>query len=448
MNFLKTLFVIALPIILQNFFSSFVNMLDTIMVGQLGSIDIAAVGLANQIFFVLNIVLFGTVSGGSIFMTQFWGKKDIQGIHRTMGITLIMSFFVSLVFFSVAFFAPGFCLSLYTKDYEVIKRGAEYLRCVAPSYFFFGIGFAFAHAERSIERVKIPMVATTTSVLINAVLNYFLIFGIKIGGNQIIPAMGIIGAAIATNIARFIEFLILIIIPYARHYEIAAKFSQYFKSQPGFLAKYVRICLPVLINESLWGIGQSIQNSIYAHAGTDIIAAFNIQSTISNLIWTFFIGCGNACAIIIGKKIGEGMYDEAKKLAKKITFFMIGCATCAGIFLFPLSMCLKYFFKVEPEVIHMAQVFLWIAICLYPLWSIGMSMVVGVCRSGGDTIFALIIDVGFMWMVSLPLGFCAVYFWHLPFWAIYLCVHTEDFLKATFGLIRLFSGKWLKNVTE
>ena len=213
MNFLKTLFVIALPIILQNFFSSFVNMLDTVMVGQLGSIDIAAVGLANQIFFVLNIVLFGTVSGGSIFMTQFWGKKDIQGIHRTMGITLIMSFFVSLVFFSVAFFFFFFCLSLYTKDYEVIKRGAEYLRCVAPSYFFFGIGFAFAHAERSIERVKIPMVATTTSVLINAVLNYFLIFGIKIGGNQIIPAMGIIGAAIATNIARFIEFLILIIIP-------------------------------------------------------------------------------------------------------------------------------------------------------------------------------------------------------------------------------------------
>lgn len=448
MNFLRTLFVIALPIILQNFFSSFVNMLDTVMVGQLGSIDIAAVGLGNQIFFVLTIVLFGTVSGGSIFMTQFWGKKDINGIHRTMGIILTVSAVVSVIFFCAGFFFPEICLSFYTKDKEVIKRGAEYLRIVSPSYLFFGLGCAFAHAERSTERVKIPMFATTLSVIINAIFNYILIFGINLGGRQLIPSMGIIGAAIATDFARLIEFLILILVPYIKKYEIAAGLNHYFKTQPGFIAKYIRICLPVLVNESLWGIGQTIQSSIYAHAGTDIIAAFNIQGTISNLTWTFFIGCGNACAIIIGKKIGESQYDEAKKLAKKITLFMIGCAACAGIFLFPLSLCLKFFFKVEPEVIHMAQVFLWIAILLYPLWAVGMAMVVGVCRSGGDTIFALIIDVGFMWLVSLPLGFCAVKFWHFPFWAIYLCVHTEDFLKAACGLFRLFSGKWLKNVTE
>ena len=448
MNFITTLFKIALPIIMQNFLSSFVNMLDNIMVGQLGSVDIAAVGLGNQIFFVMNIMMFGIVSGGSIFISQFWGKKDMDGLHRTMGITIGASAIVSVLFFCAATFAPEFCLRIYSKDELVIKAGAAYLRAVAPSYIFIGIGFAFAHALRSTERVKLPMYATGISVIVNGIFNFILIFGVKINGSQIIPAFGIVGAAVATVIARIIETAILIVVPYKKHYEIAASPKKFFaKHQAGFLLRYIKICLPVLLSETLWGTGISMQSSIFAHAGTTVIAAFNITNTISNLIWTFFIGCGNATAIIIGKKIGEDKLDDAKSLAKKLTYFMIAAAVVLALLLIPLALTLNFFYKVEPEVIHMAQVFLYITVLLYPLFAINMSMVVGVCRSGGDTIYGMIMDTGFMWVIALPLGFCAVSFWHLPFWGIFLCIHTEDICKSIMGLLRLHSGKWLHNLT-
>ena len=441
--FLKPLFTIAVPIILQNFLSSFVNMLDTIMVGQLGSVEIAAVGLGNQIFFLMNMVLFGTVSGGSIFISQYWGKKDMDGVHRTLGITLIISAVVSVLFFLVAFFAPEMCLSFYSDDPELIAIGADYLKTVSFSYLFIGLGFPFAHAERSTERVKLPMIATFASVIVNCVLNYLLIFGV----GDCIPAMGVVGAAIATVVSRIIELILLVVVPFVKKYEIAAAPARYFRRQQGFMSQYIKICLPVLLNETLWGLGTTMQNVIYGHAGTDIVAAMNITSTIGNLVWTFFIGTGNATGIILGKRIGEGKYDEARTLAKKYTAFNAGAGVLLGLLLFPLSLVLPYVFNVEPEVMHMALTMVYLSIALYPFSASNMTMVVGVCRSGGDTIYALFMDVGFLWILAIPLGFAGVYAWQLPYWALYLCVRSDEVFKCTMGVIRLLSGRWLNDVT-
>ncbi|MCR5699015.1 MAG: MATE family efflux transporter [Treponemataceae bacterium] len=445
--FLKNLFTIALPIILQNFLSSLVNMLDTIMVGQLGHIEIAAVGLANQIFFVMTIVIFGIASGGAIFITQYWGKKDTDGMLRSTGVMISASIVVSIFFFFSATFAPEFCLSIYSDDQEVIVKASPYLKAVAPCYIFTAVSLAFGQALRSTEKVKLPMIATSVSVVVNTILNFILIFGIKINGTQIIKAYGIVGAAIATVISRIIECIILLSFAYAKKFEIAANPKRWFKYQPGFLPRYLRICFPVLINETLWGFGNSLQNSIYGHAGTDIFSAFSITCTISNLVWTFFIGCGNAAAILIGKKIGEQQHEQAQMLAKKLTFFMAISACFLALLLIPLAFSLPFFFKVNPEVIHMARVFLYMTAVLYPLFAMNMCLVVGVCRSGGDSIYGTFMDIGFMWILALPLGFCAVKFWGLPYWGIFLCIHTEDIFKMTMGLIRLKSGKWLHDVT-
>lgn len=447
MEFLSTLFKIALPIILQSFLNSFVNMLDTIMIGQFGSTDIAAVGLSNQIFFVMNIMMFGICSGGSIFITQFWGKKDLDGVHRSTGITIGASLLIATVFTLAATLFPEFCLALYTKDQVVITRGVSYLRTVAPCYIFTGLGVAFGNALRSTERPKLPMISTAISVTVNASLNLLLIFGLSFKGIQIVPSLGITGAAIATVVSRFVEAVVCISVPYIKKYEVAAPLSKLFKVQPGFISRYIRIALPVLINESLWGIGISTQSAIYGHAGTSVVAAYSITSTISNLLWTFFIGCGNASAILLGKTIGESHHQEALKLANKLTAFMTLAGATVGLLLIPLALCLKFFFKVEPEVIRMAQIFLYITVLLYPMYAINMVTVVGVCRSGGDTIAALLMDVGFMWIISLPLGFCAVNLWHLPFWAIFLCVASENPFKCMLGILRLKSGKWLHDVT-
>lgn len=417
------------------------------MVGQLGTIDVAAVGLGNQIFFIMNLMVFGIVSGGSIFVSQYWGKKDLANIHKTTGIMLAGSIFISLLFTVAGIFAPEFCLSLYSKDREVIARGAEYLRIVSPSYIFFALSFAFATAERSTEHVKLPAIATIVSVLLNAGLNYIFIFGVKINGIQLIKPYGILGAAVATVISRIIEALIVFVFAYARKYEVAVHPKNFFGQNKEFLGRYIKICIPVLINETLWGSGISMQNSIFAHAGTLDIAAFNIMTTISNLLYPICLGCGSATAIIVGKTIGQQQYQEAKSLSNKLCAFIAALGVVLGLCLIPLTLTLPYFFKVESEVIHIASIFIIMRGIIFGVDSFNMVSVVGVFRSGGDTIFALLMDVGFMWLLALPLGWLAVLVWHLPFWAVYLCILIEPVCKAIVGVIRLKSGKWLKDLT-
>lgn len=444
--FLKTLFTIAFPIILQDFLSSFVNMLDTIMVGQLGAVDIAAVGLGNQLFFVMSLGVFGIASGGQIFIAQYWGKKDIKRIHQTTGMMLQLALGFTCLFAAVSILFPEACLSIYSKDQEVITRGAKYLRVVAISYVFFGINVSYAVSCRNVEHLKLPAVATITSVFLNAILNYLFIFGVNIGGVQIIQAYGIIGAAVATVISRIVEALIVVGGAYARKYVIAAPLKEYVVRDKSFVAHYAKISLPVLANELLWGSGISMQSSIFAHSGTLVIASYNIMNSISNLVYPICLGCGNATAIIIGKTIGEGKTEEAKSLAKKQCAFIAAMAFCLGFVIMPMAKVMPYIFKVEAEVLSMATVFIIMRGLIFSFDAFNMTSVVGVFRSGGDTLFALFMDVGFMWLLALPLGWLAVLVWHLPFWAVYLCILSEPVCKAIIGVWRLLSNKWLRKL--
>ena len=445
-GFVRDLFKVAFPIILQNFLTSFINMLDTLMVGRLGTVDIAAVGLGNQIFFILNLMIFGAVSGGSIFISQYWGKMDLEGIHRTTGIMMSIAFAVSVVFAAVSFIFPEILLGLYTEDFQVIQKGAQYLKAVSLSFVFFGISFAFGNVERSTERVKLPAVGTIVSVCINALLNYILIFGIRIGGHQVVKAYGIVGAAWATVFSRGIEAFIIIFFAYAKKYECAGNLRQFFRKEKGFVPRYVKICIPVFLNEMLWGTGISMQNSIFSHAGTFEIAAFNITTTVSNLLYPICLGCGTATAIIIGKTIGQGQLELSRKLSAKLCVFISLLAFVLGLILIPLTRVLPFAFRVEEQVIRMATVFIIMKGLFYAFDAFNMVSVVGVFRSGGDTLFAMLMDVAFMWTVAIPLGWLGVKVWHLPYWGVYLCLLTEPFVKCALGIWRLRSGKWLKTV--
>ena len=309
-HFSRTLLTIALPIILQNLMQSLVNMLDTIMVGRLGAVAIAAVGLGNQIFFLLNMILFGMASGAAIFVAQYWGKKDIGGIRRTLGLALTLATVVAMLFTLAAVVAPSFLIGLYSDDPLVVAEGGRYLRVVAFSYLFTAISFVFAQAFRSTEHVRLPMVATLISLVANGLLNYLLIFGVGF-----FPAMGVLGAALATVISRAIEFCILLTVAYRKQYEAAAPLRDFLSFDWSFVARYIRIALPVILNETFWGLGVTLNNAIFAHAGTDAISAFNICNTVSQLTWVFFIGTGSAAAIIIGKQIGAGNQQAAIKSA-------------------------------------------------------------------------------------------------------------------------------------
>ncbi|MBQ0051566.1 MAG: MATE family efflux transporter [Treponema sp.] len=432
MPFIKTLFTIALPIILQDTLTSFVNMLDTIMVGQMGAVEIAAVGLGNQVFFLMSLVIFGIAGGGSVFIAQYWGKKDYKAIHKTTGLMLKFSLLFTLIFALISLFIPELVLSLYSKDMQVVRLGGRYLRIVAPSYIFFGINVCFASSERSTEHLKLPAIATISSVILNAILNYILIFGVTINGIQIVGAYGISGAAMATVISRIVEALIVTLGAYIKRYEISAPVKEYFSSSKEFILQYLKICIPIIFNQLLWGAGISMQSSIFAHSGTFAIAAFNIMNTISNLLYPVCTGCGNATAIIIGKTIGEGKIQEAKILAKRISLFILGISFALGLFIIPLSRILPFVFKVEPQVISMACVFIIIRAFIFGLDAYNMTCVIGVFRSGGDTLYALVLDTAIMWILAIPLGWLAVSLWHLPYWAVYLCLASEPFIKSFF----------------
>ncbi|MDR0568033.1 MAG: MATE family efflux transporter [Spirochaetaceae bacterium] len=442
-QFYKSLFTIAVPIMFQNLINSLVNMLDTVMIGRLGTIEIAAVGLGNNFFFLYNMFLFGICSGGAIFTAQFWGSRDIAGIRKNTGFCLILSVSMGMLFTVAAVLVPERILGIYSKDPEVVKTGTAYLRTLAPAFIPYSISFVFILTLRSVERVRLAMITTLIALSLNLTLNYVFIFGFGP-----IPAMGVAGAATATVISRITEMLIMISVSYVRRYPPAGTIPEFLGFNADFVRRFIRIAFPVIVNEIIWSLGVSAQNIIFARTHTDAIAAFNITNTVSQLTWVFFIGLGNGVATLIGKKIGERNDRAARDYASRIIRFAPLIAFAAAPVLLLLSRLLPYIFKVTPAVLTHAGIMFIILTCSYPFRAFNMSMVIGICRAGGDTVFCMIYDLVFMWTAALPLAGIASFFFNAPVWVIYLCLCSEEPLKAILGFQRYKSGKWLRHVTE
>lgn len=437
-GFYSSLVAIAIPISLQALLQNFVNMLDTIMIGRLGSVEIAAVGLGNQIFFILNMILFGITSGGGVFIAQFWGKKDLAGIRKSLGLMTLIAFVVSVIFTITCLLIPNQLIRLYSPDPQVIQVGGTYLRFVCLSYIPTAISFSITLALRSTERVKLPLVCTSISLFTNLIANYLLIF---------VAGLGVKGAAIATIISRIIELVILATWSYSHKYEICGKLKELLGFNRYFIVKFLKIAFPVIINETFWGLGTSVYNAIFAHAGTNAFTAYSITGTISQLTWVFCMGFGNGIGVLIGKRIGEKKIEEAKTYAKRSMWFMPLIGAVVGVFLVPLSKLLPVFFNVDQEIIKTATAILMILIFVYPFNSFCMNWIVGVCRAGGDTVFSAVAEIVVLWCVAIPLGYVAAFVLHLPAPMIYLFFCSESIVKAIIGAIRVLSGKWLHEVT-
>ncbi len=436
--FYAGLFSIALPIMLQNFVNSLVNVADTVMIGRLGTVEIAGVGLGNQVFFFFNILLFGIVSGGGVFTAQYWGKRDLSGIRKTLGLCLSLSLLLALAFMAACFFAPRFVIGLYSNDPAVVRTGSEYLKTLSLSFVPFAVSFAFTIMLRTVEKVRLAMTATVISLSVNVFLNWAFIFGLGP-----IPAMGVTGAAVATLIARALEALIIVAVTYAKRYPPAASARELFAFDAAFAKGFFAVALPVMANEFLWSFGITLQSAIFARTHTNAIAAFNITNTVSSLAWVVFIGLGNGVAVMIGKKIGEGDHARAREYAARITRFAPLLAAAVALVLVPASRLLPAFFRVDAAVFATANAMFVILACTYPFRAFNMSMVIGVCRAGGDTRFCAVYDVLFLWVLALPLAAFTSFVLGAPAWVVYAAVVTEEPFKALLGWWRLRSGKWL-----
>jgi putative MATE family efflux protein len=310
------------------------------------------------------------------------------------------------------------------------------------------VSFVFSFSLRSTEQARIPMFATACALVINAAFNYLLIFGVTHNGARIIPALGIQGAGFATVLSRFIETALLVLIIRAKKLAVAAKkITDYFSFGKFMIPRYAKIAAPVIVNETLWGLGITAQNSVLAHAGTLALASFNIAGTVGQITWVFFMGLGNATAVTVGKRIGAGDEAGARQTAGRCAVFMPLCACVIGSLLLPLSQTLRFFFNVEPIVITEARRMLLLLLCVYPLRAFNLCVLIGVMRAGGDTIYCMVCDVLFLWAVAIPAGAVLAFVVRADPWVIFAGLEIEDILKTIVCLPRLKSGKWLRNVT-
>lgn len=422
---------------------SSLNMVGVVMIGQLGAVPVAAVGLANQIFFLLNLMLFGIYTGSAMFTAQLWGVKDIVNIRKVLGLALTLGVAAGILFLIIAEIFPVGALSIYSQDPAVIAMGSAYLRIIGFSFILYAISFCYSVVLRSTGDVQTPLIVTFTSLSLNTLLSYGLIFG-KLG----LPTLGVVGAGVAVLISRTVELLLILLLTYRKDSPSAAKIREMFSYNLEFAKKVLKPVLPVVVNEILWSLGITAYSVVYARISTDSIAAMNIVASIDQMALVLFAGIGHATAVLVGNRIGAG--DEAQAFryaARSEALGMIGGVGIGALVLVSSNMVLSLY-KVPPDVIAYAHNALIILGLLLWLRVSNVIMFIGIFRSGGDTRFALVLDGLIIWVVGVPLAFAGAFLFHLPVYWVYLLVMAEEITKWVLGAYRFFSRKWIHNLAK
>ena len=432
---------LALPIIIQQLMFSGLNMLGVVFVGQKGETAVAAVGLAGQLAFLLNLVHFGIISGAAMFTAQFWGKSDLPNLRRVLGLCLIFAISASAIFFALAQLFPSQILSIYSNDPQVVALGANYIRVFSWTFLFVAITFSYALVMRSTGDVRTPTTIGVGALLISTFLSYSLIFG-KFG----LPELGIQGAAVAAVISQALECITLVIITYAMKSPVAAPLRELIDFDLTFVGKVIKPMLPVILNELFWALGTTSYNIIYGRMGTGSFAAMNIVSTIQQMAFVIFIGIANATSVLVGNRIGAGKEDEAYLYAGRSVGLGIMGGLVMGLILWLVKVPFLSIYNVSPgviasagRVINIIALFLWIRVN-------NMTIVVGILRAGGDTRFSLILDGFIIWIIGVPMAYLGANYFHLPVEFVYLCAMSEEAVKWILGMFRYRSRRWINNL--
>lgn len=441
--YFTTLLNIGLPIAVQNFISSSLNAAGVLMIGQLGETSVAAVGLANQIFFLFNLMLFGITSGSAIFTAQFWGSGDLKSIRKVVGLCLAMALGAGTLFTVVALAFPRAALGLYTSDPAVIEQGTQYLVIVGLSYLATAVSYTFGAQLRATGNVRVPMLVSVGALGLGTGASYLLIFG-GLG----LPAMGVRGAALGTCLARLLECTTMLAVTYLGRLPTALGMADLRGITPAFLRRFFTTVLPVFANETVWSMGVSIYSMVYAHIGTVAIAAYNITSTIEQMATVIFMGLSSASAIMIGNLIGSGEEHTAYQYARRSLVLGLALGVAMGVVLIVLSGPIISNYKISEEAAFNARSLLVVLGCGLWMRVSNMTFIIGILRSGGDTRYSLALDVGTVWLVGIPMALLGAFVFHLPVYWVFAMVLADDAAKAAGGLYRFLSRKWINNLAR
>ena len=448
--FYKYAISLALPVFIQQMITNFVSLLDNIMVGQVGTEEMSGVAIANTLIFVFNLCIFGGVSGPGIFSAQFHGKENHKGVRDCLRYKLILVVSLTVLAETLIFFFHTPLINFYLHDTnggnlaETFDAAKEYLFIMALGLPPFALCNAYAGTLRETGETALPMKAGVIAVLVNLLFNYLLIFG-KFG----FPELGVAGAAIATVISRYVEFIVVLIATHVNSlkYKFIKGVYKSFKI-PKELVKNITVKgLPLILNETFWAAGISTLTGCYSMRGLDVVAGFNIAQTITNLFNVGFISFGTVIAIMIGNQLGAGNLKEARADAKRLITLTVGVATTIGLIAIITSKLFPTFYNTTESVRNIAATIIIITAAFSPV-----NAFVHACyftiRSGGKTYITFLFDSVFEWIICVPVAFVIASYTDMHIFFLYFIVQMMVFIKAIIGGILVSKGVWVHNLTD
>lgn len=445
--FYKRVFFITLPILIQNIITNFVSLVDNVMVGSLGTEQMSGVAITNQLIFVFYLCIFGAISGAGIFSAQFHGHGDVKGVRDTLRIKIIFVAVITIVAEVIfIFFGDDLIKSFLhqgNENIDIVKafhQAKDYMNVMLVTLPFFAFMQAYSDTLRSTSQTVLPMKASVAAVITNVLLNALFIYGLK---------MGVVGAALATVVARIAECAIVIIWTHLNKQKAPFIIGAYhsFKIPANLMKRVMTKGFPLLINEALWSMGTTSIVNAYSMHGAEVVAAQSISSTVSNLFNCAFFAFGNAIAIIVGQHLGSGELEKAKRDDTRLMFACVmTCCVVGGIMAF-LAPLFPKIYNTTDSVRELAGQFLIVSALTMPIHGFAHSAYFTL-RSGGKTMITFVFDSGFIWAVSCPAAILLTKCTSLPILPIYTIIQLIDLIKVVVSIFLLKSGVWVNNLAD
>lgn len=449
-DFYKKVMLVAVPIMIQNGISNFVSLLDNIMIGRIGTEQMSGVSIVNQLMFVFFLCMFGTVSGAGILGAQYYGQKNMNGVRNVLRIKLVTSFILMIAVGLLFYRFDTTLISLYLHEGSesgdlaaTLKYGKDYMAMILLGLPAISLEMSYSSTLRESGETKMPMIASVIAVFINLIFNYILIFG-KFGA----PVLGVVGAAIATNIARYIQAVFVIVYSHTHtaKYPYFEGLYRNFRIPWSMFSKVIIMAFPLMMNETLWSAGTAALNTCYSVRGLSVVAAINIESTIYNIFNIMFIAMGDAVAILVGQLLGAGKIEEGKETANKIIAMSVFFAVVGGMLMFLVSGIFPMVYNTTDEVRETAKVIIRIIACVMPIHAF-LHAVYFAIRSGGKTVITFLFDSVYLWVIAFPVAYFIAHFTSIPIAPMFTICQLIDLVKVLVGVLIYKSGIWARNIT-
>lgn len=439
-TFFKTVCALAIPVALQSMLQASFSIIDQIMIGQLGSVNIAGIGLSGKFSSIFTVLVSAIGAVAGIMISQYLGQKNKRETSRSFYLNLVIAVGLAAAFTAVCVAFPSQIMGLYSQDPNTISAAAGYLQIVAGTFIPVAGATLLSTLYRCIEKATLPLIATIAAACLNTGLNYVLIFG-KFGA----PAMGANGAAVATLISQIANFLIMLVflVKYKNHLKIEGKKEE---RKPFNWKQYAVMLMPVLACEFLWSLGENVYAAIYGHLGTEACAAMTLINPIQGLMIGALCGLSQAAGIIIGKKLGNKDYNDAYASSKRLIYYgLIGSVVLSAIVVITAPFYVEIY-NVEDSVKLLTQQILFAYAIIAPFKVENMILGGGIIRSGGKTKYVMMIDIIGTWVFGVPLGLLSAFVLNLPIPYVYFILSLEECIRFAISLIVLKRKNWMNSL--